>query len=398
MAFLHNQRLLLTAYFLFGLGSPMVSTFSGTYVWRLFHSPQAVAIFIALFCLGLPVGFFLNGMLLRNLPLKKLFFYSCFLQGSIPLLLVSLPHPTLLSVLMIGVILGVASGCFWANRNYLTSQTTTNGQRFGFISVESTITTFAAIIAPLAIGWTIAVGEHTTFYSVQTGYMITSFLGFLLLLLCGKIITGVSIPDPEVKELRVKHHSDIWQEWRWLEIVNGAVDGAQRIFPLMIVLFFLGQEESVGTVQSISSILSALMIYFAGKRATAEKDHVRLLLFWAAMTIGGSIVFASLFSPRGAIIFLAIGALVASFRWGSFAAILYDIIDAEEKRHGKKNRYALLTDRETFLNLGRALALGLFALTYTFAPTETMRFGLLFVGAAQLLLIAMTAHIEKRSR
>ena len=397
MAFSRDQRLLLAAYLLFGLGSPMVNTFSGTYVWRLFHSPSALATFLMIFCLGLPVGFLLNGFLLRRVKLTRLFFFSCLLQGLIPLILVSLPHPTVIAIWMIGLVLGTAAGCFWANRNYLTSRVSVNGERFKFISIETTLTAIAAIISPLLIGWTIAFGESSGAYTIELGYKVTTLIGFLLLAVCGRIIATISVPGPEVKNLFVKHRSDIWQNWRWLEIVNGVVDGAGRIFPLMIVLTFLGQEASVGTVQSVSSILSAIMIYFAGKRASAEKDHVRMLLFWMTMTIGGAVIFATMYSARGAIILLAISALVGSFRWGSFAAILYDIVDAEEKRHGENHRYALLMDRETLLNAGRALALALFVLAFSFSPTATLRFGLLAVGAAQLLLVAMTAQIQKRT-
>lgn len=398
MPFSRDARLLFLAYFLFGLGSPMVSTFSGTYVWRLFHSPQIVAIFMAIFCLGLPLGFLLNGYLLRRIALPKLFLFSCLLQGLIPLVLVFLPHPSVISVWIIGLFLGTAAGCFWANRNYLTSRVTTENTRFRFISVETTLQTVAAILAPLAIGWSIALGDHLHLYTIQTGYKVTTLVGFLLLGLCGHIIATISIPQPNVQCLFVKHHSDIWQTWRILEVINGMVDGAGRIFPFLIVLFFLGQEESIGTVQSFSSILSAFMIYFAGKRTVTNKDHLRMLFFWMAMTIGGAIVFASVFSARGAIILLAISALVSSFRWGSFATILYNLIDTEEKRHEGNNRYALLMDRETFLNTGRALTLLLFAVIYALTPLPTIRFGLLAVGITQIALIVMMAHIQKRAQ
>lgn len=396
MSLSRDAKWLLAAYTLYAFGSPMVNTFSGTYVWRLFHSPTAVGTFVMLFCLGLPIGFLLNGILLRHIPLPRLFLLSCLAQGIVPFLLVLLPAPSLGLVWIIGAILGIASGLYWANRNYLTSRVTVNGFRFRFISLESTCTTLAGIIAPLLIGWTITLGEQRGFFSVQTGYQITTLIGFFLLGICGHLVSSITIPSPNVSRLRIHHGSDLWQQWRWLELVNGAVDGAGRIFPLFIILFFLGQEESVGTVQSISALLSAFMIYMAGKRVTAEKDHVRLLFFWAAMSIGGAIIFTSLYSPQGAIIFLAIHALVLSFRWGSFASIMYDLVEQEEKNHVGDNRYALLMDREAFLNFGRAFALAAFVIAYTFFPDPTMRFGLLAAGALKILLVTLTAHIEKQ--
>ena len=63
----------------------------------------------------------------------------------------------------------------------------------------------------------------------------------------------------------------------------------------------------------------------------------------------------------------------------------------EAKTHGKESlRYAYITDREAFLNLGRIFSLLLFMLLYTLAPEVTIRYGLLLMLIPQLALVFLT--------
>lgn len=386
----NDQRRLLLGYFLYGLAHPMIITFMNTYLWRASGNPLDLALYNMCWYAGLPLGFLINGRLLKLFPTQKLFFLGCAFLGLGPLLLVATGPGAAGNSWLFGLLVGISGGFFWGNRNYLTSRSTTSENRFSFISIESSLGALASIIAPFIIGWFLILGERWGLYSIANAYKIMSVLGWCLIIFVGYLVSRVKVKPIKLKYLTVQEPSNLWNRLRRLEVMSGFIDGFSAIYPALIVLTFIGQEESIGTIQSISAGVAAFLMYNLGKKVQ-HKDHPRVFAVWVVFSSLAIITYATLFSPTGALTYFVLAALVACFRWPSLSALMFEIVEMQENANAKNHRYALIMDRETFLNLGRTASLCLFVVLFSAQPEFTLRYGFLLAVIFQVgSLIAMT--------
>ncbi len=388
-----DERKLLSASVLFGLAQPMINVFSNTYLWRQSGNAVVLAVFSIGFYAGLCVGFILNGLGLRRFKPTTLFFLGCVLQGAVPVLLVYAGASADELALPLGLMLGVSGGFFWGNRNLLTSTVTSDTDRFKYISLDTAFGLGAAIVSPLIIGWFLVFGEKTGLYATQSAYEVTAVFGFLLLALGGYSVARIKRKFEKLKGIFLDKRSSAWQKMRLLDFVNGFTDGFERVIPLLILLLFLGKEDSIGVVQSAASILSFLGIYAIGKKAK-HKDHARIIGLWTVVTSVGKAIFAILYSSAGALIFHGFNGLVLSFRSASMSAVMFEAVDREPGT-GVSKRYRYIMDREFVLDIGRVLGLLAFIGLFTYSASFTVRYGLLLSIGTQLLMVILVKVVTK---
>lgn len=381
-----DQRGLLFGSFFYALAAPVLTIFSNTYLWRQTPDPIVLALYNIGFYAGLPFGFFLNGHLLKHIASARLYFLGCFLQGLITVLLVLLGARASDLALELGLALGVSAGFYWGNRNYLTSRHSMGPKRFKYLSIEMTTVTFAGIFSPIFTGWFLTLGERTGWYTTQTAYEIVTSLGLLLFLASGTCVMRAIHDKDLLSHLRIRKATPIWNRLRCLEFIDGAINGLEIILPVVILLLFVGQEDSIGLVKSYAAILAAISLYTIGRRVQ-HHHHVTVLRFWTLVTAFGQICFSLLNSLTGALLLFTGNGLVSSWRWTSLSAVLYETIDKETEGDDGGLRYAYVTDREALLNLGRVSTLLLFMIFYQFLPESTIRYGLLLTIPLQLVLI-----------
>ncbi len=389
------ERRLLISFFLFALASPIIWTFMNTFLWRIDQDPVLLIIFNVGFYAALPFGFFLNALLLRWTDTPVLYVVGCLLQGAVPLTLVSLGNRAADLILWLGIALGIAGGLFWANRNYLTSKVTTGAHRFYFLSMENAFSTAASIVAPISIGWMLTFGERFALYSVTGAYRFAAVMAFIALCAAGLAVykAGLDRCDQRLNQYVLRKAGKVWNTLRGMEFLNGFVDGIEVIIPVVIILTFLGAEETVGTIETLSSIVSAVLLVIISKHVT-HKSHFLILLLWMIGSLMGGLAFATLFTSAGALIYFTINAFVGTFRWSSLATVMYEIVDRFSAR-GEVHRFVYIMDREIFLGLGRLSALGVIYLLYTSIPETSIRFGLLLIVVAQLILLFTIRPILK---
>ncbi len=387
------QRRLLSSFFLFGLAAPMVVVYANTFLWRQSQDVVVLALFNIGSYTGISLGFLFNAYLLRFFESGKLYALGCLLQGLVPMILVALGEQSATFVLPLGLILGIAQGFFWGNRNALTSLFTKGPQRYQFISVETALGILAGVISPLLIGWFIAFGETLPTYTVTQAYQITSVVGFLLLLISGLLAWSFAMEPFAPNHLFLNKVSSLWKRERLTEVVNGIASGIESVLPLVIILLFLGEEEAVGSVKALTAILSAVVIYAIGKRVR-HNHHTLLFSFWILFNLVGGIVFAIFYSPAAAIALFILGGLVGSLRWSSFITVMYEIVDKETGRDGS-HRFLYLLDREFFLNSGRVIGLGLLILLYWYSPEAFVRFGVIGIVLLQIPTLLLLGYLTK---
>lgn len=387
-----GQRLLLT-FFFFTVAYPMISTFTNTYLWRQSHDLRFMVIYNIAFCLAIPFGFFVNGLMLKKIEPPKLFLAGCLLLGLVPLALIFTKTDQIVTIFLLGLLFGFATGLFWANRNFLTLKLTQSKDRIYFSSLETVLMTVSSIIIPILIGWFLVFGESVRWYGVHQAYEMMALLALGLLLVVGILPRRIRIESSHLQRVHLRHARLLWKTLRQLEFTHGIEHGLSGVLPILLVLTFVGTEGSLGTLQSLSAIISAIITYILGKRADA-KHRIKILAAWIIGLIIAASVFSFAFSVLGVIAYFTIISLTDAFRWLSLTPFMFDLIDMEQRATGE-HHYSFIFDREIYLAIGRVGALIIFYYFSLWQFTLTLRYALLVVAFVQIGVYVTARRIHR---
>lgn len=388
------QRLLLSI-FLRDLVSPIFGLFINAFLWRQSQDLILVAIFNFAFFLVIPAGFYLNGLLLKKFSPGFLYFLSLLFSGIVVAGLIFLPSITYITVIAFGVLEGVCSGIYWAARNLLTLKTTHSDNRIYFSSLESASGTITGVFIPLVIGWFIAFGSIVHLYSKLQGYQMLAIVMLGTLGTVAFVTRKVSIKQYDIGHLFLKSPSKNWQKFQIIQFIWGLNSGITTFIPALLILILVGQEEALGTVQSASAIITAILMFALAKYL--HVSHRLLLIFLSAiLLIIGASIFGIVYSALGVFILIACQALAGSFEWVGFSSLNYDLIDNDGE--AKANHYAYVCDQELYLNAGRVLAILLFIAIIQFGSKElALRFSPLIVATLQIFAYTFAKSITLQS-
>jgi MFS transporter, YQGE family, putative transporter len=388
-----TQKLLTTILIYYFIG-PMFGVFINAFLWRQSHDVQLVAFANVIMYLLIPAGFYFNGLLLRRYSAAIAYASSLLILSIATGVLMFLPRIGYLEVFLFSVVNGIFSGAYWANRNLLTLKTTTTDNRIYFSSIESSISNISKIVIPFLIGWFIVLGDFLHWYSPLQGYQMLIVLMFFAALAIWHVSRHMTIKTIPIHTMVVKQVSEKWKHFRWLEVVIGINDATKTFIPVLLVLSILGQEETLGSVQSFSAILAPLVVYL-GVKSLHIKHRFKLIALGVVITLIGAVSFGITYSGIGVLIFVACQAIAWPFLWVAINSINYDLIDQDNKE--PKHHYAYICDQEMYLNAGRVAGILLFiGLAYFISNDTALRFAPLVFAIAQLLLFSTTRNIEKK--
>lgn len=389
-----DARQLLISIFLYNLISPLIGIFLTAFLWRESHSLLLVASYNVIYFLVIPLGFYLNGWLLRRYQPALPFTLSLLATGGAIAVLTFLPTISYTTIIIFGIVNGVSAGVYWANRNLLTLQATQSDDRIYFSSLESSSGNLTDVVIPLLIGGFIALGATLHIYSSAQGYQILVLLMVGIIIAIGAVSRKISIKKPSLDKLFLKQISRKWKTFRWLEFILGLKEATVTFIPPLLVLILVGQEGTLGAIRSASTILAGLFVYILGKSLKTH-HRLRLILISIIITVLGGIVFGITYSAIGVFIFFACQALAEPFVWVGLSSINYDLIDQDNK--DPKLHYAYVCDQEVYLNGGRVVGIVLFIVLLSLSSNEfALRFAPFIFGATQILLLITARSIEKK--
>ena len=355
----YNGKALITSFALTGVTDPIIFTFNA-FLWRVTNNIGSLAWYNFAQFVGLPIGFYINGKLLKQYSPPQLYLTGCVLQGIAVCSLIFLTQISYISIIFFGLVFGMSMGLFWANRNFLTLRAIPTENRIYFSSLEANASTITGILIPLVIGWFLVLGNKAHVYSTRQAYEGLSIFAIIILFFIGFIIRKVSIEYEPITHILLPKARPFWQKVRALSFFDGMTNGISIFIPVLMVLTFVGMEDALGTIQSVAAIGSALVIYYVSKKASKKHRFYILFINFLLCLIAG-IYFGVLFSALGTILFFAITAIASPFGWVGTASIGQDSIDTEEGT-SPYSHYAYVFDTELFLNLGRLVSIGIFFL------------------------------------
>ncbi len=337
--------------------------FTSAYIWQTSQDLRLLIIYNIGNFLVLPPVFIANKWLLTRIPLKKLYALSNVLTGVSSLMVVFYQSSRPEAYLLYGVVYGLANGIYWANRNFLTLRHTTSETRSYFTGLQFTLSTFASIVVPFLAGWIIVLSTTTQIFpSRQVAYELLVGIAFLLLLIAGFILKGVSIATPHIALGKRKPFSRHWNPVRWLSVAIGCSDSPLYVLPTVLVLQTLGNEGVLGSISSMMAILTAIITYIFGRKYRQTQFYpvfTGLLIMFALSGIPLAVGLGSF----AVLWYIVIANLTDNLIWTANEPKIMDMMDDEVHR-SHVSHYDVILDREWFVNIGRV---GMYLVFLSFA-------------------------------
>ncbi len=398
MSMPRDMRLVLITNMIYAFVIPIIDIFVGAYIMRSSNDPSMVAVYQLCVYTGIPFAFLINGFLLNKINISHLYSFGMLLSGVSMIFMMTLNNIDMLGVSITGFIMGGSFGFFWANRDFLTLDTTNDSNRNYYYGVETFFYTITFIIVPAVVGWFIVKSTALEWFggSIQGAYKAVTIVVLLLTILSSIVIHLHKFRNPAEKKFLYWRFGRLWKKMLALASLKGMVQGYLVTAPAILILTLVGDEAALGTIQSISGILTAFLLYFLGR--TTKPKH-RIYIFAAGMVIFliGALTNMILFSAIGVIVFVLCKVLFMPLHDIAYFPIqmqVIDILSAKENR----SKYAYIFNHEFGLYVGRFFGLVLFIVLAMYVSKEfALRYSLVIVAIIQILAIPLAKNIMKNS-
>ncbi|MBN2273742.1 MAG: MFS transporter [Bacteroidales bacterium] len=392
-----NMRVLLITNIIYACVLPVVDIFVGAYIMRSADDPMLVAIYQLSAYTGIPFTFMINGFLLNKIKIANLYSFGMLMSGVSMIFMMTLGEINPVGVALAGLIMGSSFGFFWANRDFLALNTTNDNNRNYYYGLETFFYTITSIVIPFVIGWfLITSGKWSWIGSINSAYRIVTLIVFLLAILASIIIHSEKYRNPRRTRFIFFKFDKLWRKMLLLSSLKGLAQGYLVTAPAILIMRLVGDEGSLGTIQSLSGILSALMLYVLGR---ISKPHHRIYIFSVGLVIFfiGTLVNGIAFSATGVIVFVICKVLFMPLHDIAYFPIQLKVIDVLSYKEDR-NQYAYIFNHEFGLYVGRFVGLVLFiVLIYYVSETYALKYSLIIIAAIQLLSIPVARSLIKKS-
>jgi YQGE family putative transporter len=386
-----DMRILLLTNMVYALVLPVIEIFVAAYVMRNSREVSKVVTYQLAIYAATPLAFLINGYLLGRMSVYRLYSLGMLLSGASMLVMMSSNVISPWDIAGSGMMMGISTGLFWANRGFLTLSTTTDQNRNYYYGLEQVVYTVTSVGVPVAIGWFIEETAHHSWFGgvVNDAYRIVAF-GVLGLTVIASIIVhrGHFSNPPKTKFIYFRFHP-LWNKLLALSVLKGLAQGYFVTAPAMLIMMLVGQEGALGTIQAAGGLISAMVLYAVG-RAAKPQHRIGVFSFGLILFTLGTLVNAVLFSATGVLIFMACLLLAKPLLDIAYFPIQMLVIDIVSRIEGR-NQYAYIFNCEFALFLGRLSGCILFiALARYVSDIAALKFALPVIAVLQLLSIPVS--------
>lgn len=397
----HNRdmRILLETNMVYAFVLPIIDIFVGAYIMRSSNDPSMVAVYQLAVYTGIPFTFLLNGIFLNKIKISRLYSFGMLLSGLSMIFMMSLSDLNYTGVGYAGFIMGASFGFFWANRDFLALNTTNNDNRNYYYGFETFFYTITSIIVPFIVGWFLMAWRDNSWFGgkVVGAYQVVTIVVFILTIIASVVVHMGKFKNPKQKRFLYLKFDKLWWKMIFLAGLKGLVQGYLVTAPAILVMRLVGDEGSLGIIQSVSGILTAIVLYLLG-RFSKPKHRIYIFVTGLLIFMVGTLANAILFSAAGVIVFMLATVLFKPLHDLAYFPIQMRVIDVLSKKE-KRNEFAYIFHHEFGLYIGRVLGLVLFLVLFFYvSETFSLKYSLLIVAAIQLISIPVAMIIIKRTQ
>jgi len=393
-----NMRILLITNMIYAFVIPVIEIFVGAYIMRNSDDPKIVALYQLTVYTGIPITFLVNGYLLNRIKVSNLYSFGMLLSGISMLIMMSFGKLSFAGVGIAGILMGCSFGFFWANRDFLALSTTNDENRNYYYGLETFFYTMTAIIVPFIIGgYLFFSGKYGWFGgNISNAYKLVTLAVFVLTILSSIVIHKGKFKNPVHKKFIYFKFDVLWYKMLGLAILKGLAQGYLVTAPAILIMRLVGNEGSLGVIQSISGIVTAIVLYVLG-RITLPKHRIYIFSVGYLIFLIGTVTNGVLFSAAGVMVFVLCKVLFQPLHDIAYFPIQMKVINVLSEKE-KRNEFGYIFNHEFGLYVGRFIGLGLFIyLAFYISETFALKYALIIIAIVQLLSIPVAKHIIKQS-
>lgn len=393
-----NLQRLMLSYAFYLMARPLLDVFMNTFLWRQTNGALLIILYYVGWVLGLPLGFWVNGLILKKFHVKDLYFFGVVFQGVGAALAIFSKQLNPSLILFYGLIFGFTASFFWANKNSLSYLLSRGKNRLYYNSIETAIRLIVGVVIPLLVGWFIVSGERLAFYSVDGAYKIMIILALILLFISGLLMKLANFADIGSAKLLVTKKSKNWTMARLINFIYSVFFGINLFYPTLLILYFGAKEGLVGTFQAVTQLLAAGSLYIIARKMKT-KQFVGFMNLAHFLYLVSFLLLSWQFSLLTAIIYLVVVTLFEVARWNSSYTLVMNAMDQELAGQTDEAGYAYVVDNEIFFNLGRIIGLLSFIVGMSiFGLETTMKFLPIFFILLQFTLVWPMKYLVKQQQ
>lgn len=393
-----DMRRLLITNMIYALVIPVIEIFVNAYIMRRSNNPVMVAIYQLTVYSGIPISFLINGYLLSHFKIKHLYSFGMLLSGISILAMMNLTVLDGLGIGVAGMTMGISFGFFWSNRDFLALSTTHDSNRNYYYGLETFFYTISFIVVPFLVGYFISTTETLGWFagSTKMAYQLVAVVVCVLTVLASAVALKSNFTNPQRKQFVYFKYHKLWRKMLGLAALKGIVQGYLVIAPAILVMRLVGNEGSLGTIQAICGVLTAIMLYILG-RLSGTKHRIYIFAVGISIFLVGSIFNGVLFSATGVIIFMLCKVLFQPLHDIAYFPIQMKAIDVVSKLEDR-NEFAYILNHEFGLYVGRFFGLVLFILlAFYVSETFALKYSLIVIALLQMIAWPVAQQVTKHS-
>ncbi|SKB63770.1 MFS transporter [Daejeonella lutea] len=389
----HAMQILLLTNLIYSLVIPVIELFIGAYIIRNSADFSLVMVFQLAQATGIPVTFFLNGLFLKKFPIRKMYSTGMILSSISMALMMLMKDPTVMNVLVAGLIMGFSYGFFWSNRTFLALTSTTNANRNYYYGLETFFSAMAVVIVPAAAGAFIATGRELDWFPGRnTAYHILTGGVFLLTVAASVLLHRAQFKNPAPAPLLFFTFHRLWKKMLGLALLKGIANGYIITAPVMLIMNLVGSEGSLGLIQSLGASITAVLLYILGRK-TGPQHRLRIFALGLFLFLAGSAINALLYSAAGVLVFVACLVFARPLLDLAYFPIQLGVTERVAEIE-KRNKFTYIFRHELGLYAGRLIGCSLFIVLYHTAGNDwALRYALLIVSGMYLLSLVVARSI-----
>lgn len=257
----------------------------------------------------------------------------------------------------LGILTGLADGCYWLSYGHLLSDATDLSNRDSGIAIVSIFSNVVNLVIPLFSGFLIGrVGG-------MNGYLTVFALAFAVSLITAA--AALRLPKRRMNgAVKVNYRYSCGVVWRSKKLLYGllgqGVKGVREgafTFILSIVLYQLVQNELLVGFNTFLSAMAAIASFVIASRLLRMANRVRFMGAAVAVLTGIAALCLFHLNPVMVILYTVVNSFFAGFLENSTYSTFLDVMQLVPEMDD--HRPELLAINDTILEVGRCIGLGI---------------------------------------
>ncbi|MBO2532034.1 MAG: MFS transporter [Thermoactinomycetaceae bacterium] len=376
---------------LFAAATALSNTFVNVYLWKINGRFALIGWFNLVSYVAMAAAFVAAGRLAKRVDRVVVVRLGVALQAVFYLSVLILGRESAGHVTLLGAFMGIGAGFFWLAFNLLYFEITERDNRDVFNGVNGLLISAAGIVAPMLSGWIIKRLDQLTGYRIIFSLSLGTFLlAVLISFFLKRRRAAGRFRLADILRLGVRRGS----RWHWVSLAMIAQGAREGVFAFLIglLVYIAAKDEWVlGTFLAVSSLVSLVTYYLAGRLMRPGWRDECILVGALMAGVAGLPILWEL--NTWTLFILGVGAaLFSPLYLVPLTSTAFDVIGESQKT--ARFRVEFVVCRELFLSAGRVLSLLLFLWWVERAPSpEQLRWLVLAVGFAPVFAWLAIRHV-----